>query len=214
MNQFIANPPRVVGGQQQQQQGPPPYPQGRGGGGERRQSQQGDEEHLALPPIPNEFECLRGLSVEELRKLQDDDAAFDKFFNDLELVKSPMQIRDEMRTSNVEQARKNLEFSETIEALQKEVEALEEKARVARQEFDQVAKRQQKTLDKYDPGKILKILDEKAEELDAASETVAENFKNGDTPVQGFVKQYLEIRQLYHLRRAKATQLQQQLRRS
>ena len=216
MNQFIANPPRVAGGGRQE--GPPPYPQGRTGSGPGPgpggRSQSTDEEHLALPPIPNEFESLNGLGLADLEKLRDDDAAFERFFKEMELVKSPTQIRDEMRNSNVEQAKKNLEYSEAIVKLQEELEIWKEKAREARRDFDQVAKRQEKTLERYDPAKILRILEEKAEELDAASETVAENFKNGDTPVQGFIKQYLEIRQLYHLRRAKSTQLQQQLRRS
>jgi len=198
MHQFIAIPPKLSRGSKSTAH-PPPYMQSTHQG----PSESNSNESLALPPIPNDFDELKALDVEELKELQNSKAAFDKFFNNLDIVKSPSQIRDDMKASNIEQAKKNISYEDILNKLQKEVAELQEEALDRRQVFEELAKRQEKALERYDPLVLAGTLEENAEEVDMNSEDVYSSFRSGNIQVSDFLQNYLQKRKHYHTIKAK-----------
>lgn len=85
--------------------------------------------------------------------------------------------------------------------------------------------RQQELMQRYTPAALCAKLEEAAEEANAKSEETSETFlvcclvfvcaarwlltpeQDGDMKVNDFVKQYLQVRKLYHLRAAKCEKL-------
>eukprot|EP00511_Aplanochytrium_stocchinoi_P009934 CAMPEP_0204861554 /NCGR_PEP_ID=MMETSP1348-20121228/1702_1 /ASSEMBLY_ACC=CAM_ASM_000700 /TAXON_ID=215587 /ORGANISM="Aplanochytrium stocchinoi, Strain GSBS06" /LENGTH=204 /DNA_ID=CAMNT_0052011017 /DNA_START=216 /DNA_END=830 /DNA_ORIENTATION=- len=184
--------------------GPPPY---QTQSANRTPSTDSDAgESLALPPVPTEFEELEEMSLEEMKKLQNDQDAFENFFKSLDLVKNPIEIRDEMHGNNIEQARKNLSYEDKLIKAKMDVDELKQEARNRREAFEVLAKRQAKALERFQPVKLLAKLDEKADEADMASEDVSSSFLSGEIDVNSFLKRYMELRKLYHLRHSKAVQ--------
>jgi len=111
-----------------------------------------------------------------------------------------------MHGNNIEQARKNLSYEDKLIKAKMDVDELKQEARNRREAFEVLAKRQAKALERFQPVKLLAKLDEKADEADMASEDVSSSFLSGEIDVNSFLKRYMELRKLYHLRHSKAVQ--------
>ena len=170
-----------------------------------------EESHIVLPPTPDAFPELDALSVEELRKLQDDSSAFQDLFDSLTITRTIVEMRDEIKASNKKQARANMQQKSRIEELQSEVLLKQEHVLAEWNDMKILEERQNVAMRQFDPLRLLMNLESSCNKLEDESEDVASEFLNGDIEYAEFIKRETELRKLYHLRKAKAERFRYQL---
>mmetsp|Transcript_26092 Transcript_26092/g.42141 ORF Transcript_26092/g.42141 Transcript_26092/m.42141 type:complete len:328 (-) Transcript_26092:1819-2802(-) len=235
--EFVASPPQVQSSnyptqqqQQQQQQRPQsmqipaatPYDANRPMSernisrpmSERKPARSSSEDGVLIPPVPDTFPELDDMSYEELEKIQNDDKAFEEFFAALPMPTMTVEMRDQIITSNEKQARVNLGFKERIEKLQESALLLQEEALNHWKHFKQLETRQNAAMRQFDPLRLLTQLESSSNQLDDASEALATEFLDNDISLEDFLKREMDLRKLYHLRRAKAERFRQQLKKT
>jgi len=222
LSHFVAHPPTIGFGPSQ-----PPYPgatgnrssapyqsSSRGSGSGAREKKEEDDDGVFLPPVPDEFPELAEIDSDQLTKLRDDPGEFKSYFESLPMPTMAFEMREQITESNKKQAKLNLSFKERIEDLQNATIKLQEEAAEHWKRFKELEARQDVAMGQYDPLRLLTKLEASCTKLDDESELLASEFMNGDVPLNEFLTRELELRKLYHLRKAKAERFRFQLKSS
>lgn len=153
--------------------------------------------------------------------LLNDETEFAKFFENLPSVITSKKLRDDLKSSNQELARKPkiqlylflkqwpkktekiLAKEAEVEKLRQEVAGKNDSIKEKRSTFELKLQRQQEVVKKFSTPALIDKLSEKAQEADEASEALAKQFHSGGMDHKEFIKTYMETRKLYHLRSAK-----------
>jgi ESCRT-I complex subunit VPS37 len=212
MNEFVQTPPRLINDIHTKARISSSGVNARDGfeGLQVKQSEE-DEDGVFLPPIPDSFPELDQLSLEELKELRDNDEKFRVFFQNQPMPTMANEMCEQIMKSNEGIARINLDFIDQTEKLQNSVLNLQHEALKHWQEFQALSARHKATMLKFDPLRLLSQMQSSLTQIDYESEILATEYLEGKVELNTFVKRELDLRKLYHLRKAKAEQFRLQL---
>lgn len=170
-----------------------------------------DDGGIEVAPVPTSFPELDNKSPEELKHLLDDSKSFKEFFNELDPVENICTLRDQLRSNNVETAKANLSKQDELDMLAAQVHSMESSVAESRKEHQALVGQLKSKSRSYEPAVLLKELTALCSQVDEASEDSLALFMEGDSNVTAFVKQYRDLRTLFHLRQSKAEHLKAQI---
>ncbi|KAL0094555.1 hypothetical protein F4703DRAFT_1819430 [Phycomyces blakesleeanus] len=156
----------------------------------------------------NEYMAISHTTPEQAHELLTSDYAFDLFFHSLERVQNLKTVQGELRNGNESIAYKNLNRQDGLTLLRSEVEALDAEYKKLKEEFDVKEQQQQEAFSRFSASTVLTRLKSGVYEYDEMSESVAQSFLDGDLNHDVFVKQFREMRKVYHLRASKLERAQ------
>lgn len=163
----------------------------------------------ALPQavIPSSFPELESKTPSELAQLLNNEEEFKKFFESLECVSTVKKVRDDLRNTNEELAKKNLAKEAEIETIRKDLAKKQSVATEKREAIASKSQKQQEVMRQFSTPALIEKLTDASMEAEKSSEDIAELFVSGKLDHKDFVKQFMEERKLYHLRAAKKESL-------
>ncbi|KAI7858297.1 hypothetical protein BDC45DRAFT_602854 [Circinella umbellata] len=176
--------------------------------------------HRPPPPVPAaqpssalttaEYGSIANKSAEELEQLLTDDIAFELFFSSFERIRSMKTVQEELRNGNENLAQKNIGKEDTVLKLRSEAKELDEEYRKLRSEFDEKERQQHEAFNRFSSSTVLTRLKASVYESDELSESVGQSFLDGNLDHDSFVKQFRELRKVYHLRASKLERAQKE----
>ncbi|XP_031574892.1 vacuolar protein sorting-associated protein 37A-like [Actinia tenebrosa] len=151
-----------------------------------------------------EFPELNGLSLIELKELNDNKELLEEFVKSkLEPVKKLQVKKEDITKENELIARNNLSLQPKFEALKHSILTNHELQSSLTTEFAQRSQKQKYLSEIYSISSIHTNMELAAAEADQDSEAIADSFLNGEIKTDEFIQTYMEKRKLCHLRRAK-----------
>lgn len=137
--------------------------------------------HTPVPPIPSEFPELAALSLAELQALLDDRGARREWVVDtqesLPLLRS---LLASTREEAAKAAQANLDAQADIAALRANLRSLQAANAAKADELKALLAKRQAVLERYAPGRLARDLQATADELDALSDSLVEQFCDPD----------------------------------
>jgi len=239
IHQFVSCPPTVgdtpgypnAMSQQRRQSTPPPYGHTTNSSSVQSSAQRSsmpplqsqtsarprndsDSDLVFIPHVPDKFPELDNMTIEELEKLQNDSEEFTSFFENLPMPTMTNDTKAQIIKNNVQQAETNLTFKDSIENLQADVLKLQQQAVARWNSFKKLEAKQDEAMKQYDPLRLLTQLESSCKKIDDESELLASEFLGEEIPLSDFIKREMELRKLYHLRKAKAERFRFELKRN
>eukprot|EP00128_Syssomonas_multiformis_P017620 Colp12_sorted_trinity150504_noHs@12404 len=166
---------------------------------------------FTLPDVPAEFPQIQNMTKDELNEMMNDEMVLLDFVTNLESVRSTTALRESLRTSNLEAARKNLENATVLEEKKQKLADAHIALANMKTNFEGLNTQLEEYLQRFSPEHILDQLKIAAAQAEEQSSDVAHQFANKDINVDDFIKKFRELRKVYHSRAAKAEQLSKQL---
>jgi hypothetical protein len=166
---------------------------GGGGGG-------GSKSSVSVPPIPDSFPELQSMKPAQLGELLNDDAAFRKYLLSIDSVKNMVSLRNELRSSAAggesDTAALDREIAEARDELEQQKKLVASKAA-----------QQEKLMAKLQVANLVDALATLANQSEEESDELSRSFLDGDVDVKAFQRDYVALREVYHLRSAKKESL-------
>jgi hypothetical protein len=156
-----------------------------------------DPIHVPIPEIPLNFPELEQLTDIQLQRLLDDKEALKAHMKNIAVVSPHRQLREEYRKTNEEIALETLKMGDELISIEREANYL-------KKELNEVILRYKQKLSdssrKYGTSKeeLFRILECQSNSLDDSSETLAQQFMNGEIPLSDFIEQYKKLRIEFH----------------
>lgn len=138
----------------------------------------------------------------------DSETAQVQYFEGREDIKRLQEERKKVVERNEQMATSNLALKPQLEEKQQELIELYSELDAKRNELSDLQQQQQALADHYAPQNILARLKIAAADIEEESEAIAENFLNGDIPIEEFLKIYIPQKTLCHSRRAKEEKME------
>ncbi len=164
-----------------------------GGGGSSKSS-------VSVPPIPDSFPELQSMKPAQLGELLNDDAAFRKYLLSIESVKNMVSLRNELRSSAAggesDTAALDREIAEARDELEQQKKLVASKAA-----------QQEKLMAKLQVANLVDALATLANQSEEESDELSRSFLDGNVDVKAFQRDYVALREVYHLRSAKKESL-------
>jgi len=161
-----------------------------------------------IPPIPSSFPEIDTMPLSELKRLKDNKAFTDLFVENASGVKTLTELKQSIENANVNAAKANLAHEEKIEDLCTEVETLKQDLNTKIQKYRKLDAERQAITHPPDLQEAIQELNKAKKDAYRDSEELAEDWvESGGENISGFVKQFMEVRLLYHTRAAKAERL-------
>jgi hypothetical protein len=154
--------------------------------------------------VPNAFPELETLDQKSLQELMENDAAFIKFFESLSVVSNAMQLRDSVRTGNVEKATENITLGRDITAHQSSIDSLNQQVADARNRYSRLTTEQKMVESPLEPRKLAEEFETLARQSDEISEEAAMHIFDDAANVDSNLARFRALRVQYHLRKATA----------
>ncbi|XP_022086195.1 vacuolar protein sorting-associated protein 37A-like [Acanthaster planci] len=168
----------------------------------------------SMPSIPLSLkDNLSGLSSAQLQEILDSEEAELKVFSDLPQVKRLLAERHELYDHCEQLAQANVSYQPELEKLKNSLRERLKERNNFRNRFDMNCLNQQRINEQFDLQLTLDHLRVAAAEAEHESEAKAEAFLEGRTPIEEFLREYLDLRKTMHLRRAKEEKLDDLLKR-
>lgn len=168
-----------------------------------------DEVNGLIPPLPSSFPEFDDMPLSELKRIVDIKSFLDLFVEGTSGLSTLRELKESIEASNVDAAKANLAHEASTEGLSSEVETLTQELKLKLERY--------RTLDDQrlaltQPPKVQDAIAELTKvKRDAyrKSEEFAERWLEGSgEDVSEFVKKFIDLRQLYHVRAAKAERLE------
>ncbi|KAF9933071.1 Vacuolar protein sorting-associated protein 37A [Modicella reniformis] len=150
-----------------------------------------------------EARIVTELSSEQTEEYLESPIAFEHFFDQLEAVVDNRTLRREWWHGNDNVSRRNLQLEAEILELQKSTSEDYEVAMQLQKTLEEKLQQQQDALWRFKPETIQSKLRSAAAESDELSESIAQSFLEGRLDQEVFIRQYRELRKVYHLREMK-----------
>ncbi|KAF9284587.1 hypothetical protein BGZ68_004561 [Mortierella alpina] len=150
-----------------------------------------------------EARIVMELSAEKLEELLESPIAFEHFVDHLDVVVNSRTLKREWWLGNDNVSRRNLALEEEMLALQKSTAEGHKVAMELQKSLEEKLQQQQDALWRFKPETLQSKLRSAAAESDELSESVAQSFLEGKLDQEGFIRQYRELRKVYHLREMK-----------
>ncbi|ORX57011.1 hypothetical protein DM01DRAFT_1334561 [Hesseltinella vesiculosa] len=174
--------------------------------------------HRPQPPIPTnappsaqppaEYLMIMNKSPEEINELLSNDRAFEIFFHSLDRVQNMKTVKEELCNGNENLARKNLSYEEELIRLRSQVTSMNKEYQELRSKVSEKERQQQDAFNRFSSSTIMTRLKAGVNESDDLSESVAQSFLDGSLDHESFVKQFRDLRKVYHLRASNLEKLQ------
>eukprot|EP00271_Cylindrocystis_brebissonii_P002567 TRINITY_DN13290_c0_g1_i1.p1 TRINITY_DN13290_c0_g1~~TRINITY_DN13290_c0_g1_i1.p1 ORF type:complete len:240 (+),score=43.29 TRINITY_DN13290_c0_g1_i1:149-868(+) len=147
------------------------------------------------------FPMLNGLSFAELQGVLQDESSYDALLASLPQMQQINEVRDSLRKSNLELARRNM-------AKESEIAELRTQCRIIRgtelgeatERLHEKERKMREVNAKFSPAILLLRLEEAANSVDDDSEKLHQQFLNREKQPHEFIQKYKELRILYHRR--------------
>lgn len=168
-------------------------------GGSSSSSAKPSSSSVSVPPIPDSFPELQSMKPSQLGELLNDDAAFRKYLMSMDSVRNMVSLRNELRASQSggdDTAKLDAELEQAREELEKEKKALAVKSA-----------QQEKLMSKLQVSNLVEALTELANKSEEESEVLSRQFLDGDVDIKAFQRDFVAMREVYHLRSAKKESL-------
>lgn len=144
---------------------------------------------------------LKDKSVDELRKLLSDKEAYQQFLLSIDLVKTPNNLRDELRNETLQLARENLAKESYMTELRNQCMIIRTTELAAAEEkLNELNKQKAEILKSYSPASLLHQLQESMNETDEESEMLHKQLLEKEMDVATFIQKYKKLRVAYHKR--------------
>ncbi|KAI8062389.1 hypothetical protein BC940DRAFT_308896 [Gongronella butleri] len=176
--------------------------------------------HRPPPPIPTntpaasqpslsaEYMTIMNKSPEEIDELLTNDKAFDIFFHSLDRVRNMKTVKGELYNGNENLARKNLSYEDELVRLRTQVDELNQSFQELRSRISEKERQQQDAFKRFSSSTVMTRLKAGVYESEDLSESVAQSFIDGSLDHDSFVKQFRELRKVYHMRASKLEKIQ------
>jgi ESCRT-I complex subunit VPS37 len=181
-----------------------------------------DEEIEALiPSIPPSFPTIESMSSSEIKRLMRTQSQLDSFIEQTNEVQTLREIKLGIEQSNVDMAKSNLQHETQLEEMQSEILALEMEVTSQLQHYNTLHARRVSMTEPPSVQTVISEMNVAKKEAYRLSESLADRWieSGGGSSSTGsgggsaedvgdFVKQFMEMRTLYHCRAAKIERLE------
>ncbi|CAH1437926.1 unnamed protein product [Lactuca virosa] len=156
--------------------------------------------HLLSPVSPTEAAAiivyLQDKSADELRKLLSDKEAYQQFLLSLDLVKTPNNLRDELRNETLQLARENLAKESSMTELRNQCMIIRTtELATAEEKLNELNRQKAEILRSYSPASLLHQLQELINKTDEESEMLHKQLLEKEMDVASFVHKREESNQ-------------------
>ncbi len=154
------------------------------------------------PAVPSDFPKLRDLTELQLKRLLDDEIAFQHLVAEQEADADLKKMQQTISSNNVKAARSNLSKEAALTKLHEDVNALQDQLQLEIRKYEESLRTftKEHTLNR---DTLVKDVEKLCEDLDLESMDYGESFVNGETPMAEFLKEYRQKRIRYHSLQAK-----------
>eukprot|EP00246_Nothoceros_aenigmaticus_P002052 TRINITY_DN1279_c0_g1_i1.p1 TRINITY_DN1279_c0_g1~~TRINITY_DN1279_c0_g1_i1.p1 ORF type:complete len:206 (-),score=35.71 TRINITY_DN1279_c0_g1_i1:1125-1688(-) len=126
---------------------------------------------------------------------------YSAFLYSLEPMRQSKAVLQDMKKSNIDQARKNLQAEATIAELKNQCAIIRTtELAVAREAFEEAKLREKGIVESRSPARFVTMLEEAATEADEESENMHRSLLDGELAPIDFISNYRILRLLYHRR--------------
>ncbi|KAL9184084.1 hypothetical protein ACHAXT_002170 [Thalassiosira profunda] len=168
-----------------------------------------DEVDALIPPIPSSFLEIDNLPLSGLTQLVEDKAALASFVENRPGVKTLTELKQSVETANVTAAKANLEHQDELKGVRSEVDTLQKDLTAKIEKYRALDDERKALTQPPDRQEAISELNRAKREAYRESEQFADEWvDSGGEDVSAFVKQFMEVRLLYHTRAAKAERLE------
>ncbi|XP_040892115.1 vacuolar protein sorting-associated protein 37A isoform X2 [Toxotes jaculatrix] len=175
-------------------------------------SQAGLNGHMyKMPEIPESFPELCDMSMTQLSDMSENEDVLLQFFVSLPQLKQVTNDKEELVTSIVDMAKKNLQMEPQLEGRRQEMLYKYEQLTQMKSAFETKMQRQHELSESCSLSTLQARLKVAAHQAEEESEETAENFLEGRIDIDEFLSSFMEKRTLCHSRRAKEEKLQQSI---
>ncbi|KAI8604743.1 hypothetical protein EDD21DRAFT_365439 [Dissophora ornata] len=150
-----------------------------------------------------EARIVMDLSAEQIEEYLESPIAFQHFFDQLEVVVNSRTLKREWWHGNDNVSRRNLLLEAEMAELQRSTTEGHEVAMQLQKTLEEKLQQQQDALWRFKPETLQSKLRSVAAESDELSDSIAQSFLEGKLDQEGFIRQYRELRKVYHLREMK-----------
>lgn len=164
-----------------------------------------------MPEIPDSFPELCDKNLTQLSDMSENEDVLLEFFVTLPQLKEVTSDKENLVTSIVNMAKKNLQMEPQLESKRQEVLCKYEQLTQMKSAFETKMQRQHELSDSCSLSTLQARLKVAAHQAEEESEETAENFLEGRTDIDEFLTSFMEKRTLCHSRRAKEEKLQQSI---
>lgn len=173
-------------------------------------SQTGLNGHMyKMPEIPETFPELSELSVSQLKDMSEQEDMLLDIFLSLPQLKQVTSDKEELVTSIVAMAKKNLHMEPQLEEKRQEMLYKYELLTQMKSAFETKMQRQHELSEGCSLSALQARLKVAAHQAEEEAEETAESFLEGRAEIEDFLASFMEKRTLCHSRRAKEEKLQQ-----
>lgn len=164
-----------------------------------------------MPEIPEAFPELCDKNLTQLSDMSENEDVLLEFFVTLPQLKQVTTDKEDLVTSIVNMAKKNLQMEPQLEGKRQEVLCKYEQLTQMKSAFETKMQRQHELSESCSLSTLQARLKVAAHQAEEESEETAENFLEGRTDIDEFLTSFMEKRTLCHSRRAKEEKLQQSI---
>ncbi|KAF9431056.1 hypothetical protein BGZ94_009981 [Podila epigama] len=161
-----------------------------------------------------EARIVMNLSPEQVDELLESSIAFQHFIDHLEVVVNSRTLKNELWLGNDNVSRRNLALESELKELQKATREGYKEATRLQSVVEEKLQQQQDALWRFKPETLQSKLRSAVAESDELSESVAQSFLEGKLDQDSFIRQFQDLRKVYHLREMKNERLGTVLRNS
>uniref|UniRef100_A0A1A8GAI2 Vacuolar protein sorting 37A n=1 Tax=Nothobranchius korthausae TaxID=1143690 RepID=A0A1A8GAI2_9TELE len=164
-----------------------------------------------MPDIPESFSELCDMNLTQLSEMSENEDVLLEFFMSLPQLKQVTSDKEELITSIVEMAKKNLQMEPQLEGRRQEMLYKYEQLTQMKSAFETKMQRQHELSESCSLSTLQARLKVAAHQAEEESEVTAENFLEGRIDIDEFLASFMEKRTICHSRRAKEEKLQQSI---
>uniref|UniRef100_A0A3B3ZF55 VPS37 C-terminal domain-containing protein n=1 Tax=Periophthalmus magnuspinnatus TaxID=409849 RepID=A0A3B3ZF55_9GOBI len=164
-----------------------------------------------MPEIPEAFPELCDKNLTQLSDMSENEDVLIEFFVSLPQLKQVANDKEDLITSIVNMAKKNLQIEPQLEGKRQEMLCKYEQLTQMKSTFETKMQRQHELSESCSLSTLQARLKVAAHQAEEESEETAENFLEGRTDIDEFLSSFMDKRTLCHSRRAKEEKLQQSI---
>jgi len=162
-------------------------------------------------PFQLDFPELSQLSRDDLEDLLNDPSYYDAILHTLPRVQQMNLAQNEIANANEAIAKKNMELSHELHQLREETKQAYNEAQMLKARWKELEREQNELYSRYAPSFLLLRLKHDTTKQDDHSEAVATGFVKSvpgtnSSDVDDFVREFRELRKVYHKRKMWADQ--------
>ncbi|KAF9577844.1 hypothetical protein BGW38_006693, partial [Lunasporangiospora selenospora] len=179
---------------------------------QQQQQQQQQQQGAFSSSLTGEVRIVMDLPQEKLEELLESSVAFEHFVDHLEVVTSNRTMQREWWLGNDNVAQRNISLETELQELQQRTADNYKTYLQQKKTLDERVQQQRDAMWRFKPETLQSKLRSAASESDELSESIAQSFLEGRLDQEVFIRQYRDLRKVYHLREMKTERMGEILR--